>query len=42
MDKISLAHDRVYKGLRMRIMCGEIKPGQSLTLRGIGKATVFQ
>ena len=38
MDKISLAHDRVYKGLRMRIMCGEIKPGQSLTLRGIGKS----
>ena len=37
MDKISLAHDRVYKGLRMRIMCGEIKPGQSLTLRGIGE-----
>ena len=37
MDKISLAHDRVYKGLRMRIMCGAIKPGQSLTLRGIGE-----
>jgi len=37
-DKNSLAHDRVYKALRMKIMCGEIKPGQSLTLRGIGKS----
>ena len=37
-DKNSLAHDRVYRALRMRIMCGEIKPGQSLTLRGIGKS----
>ena len=38
MDKISLAHDRGSKGLRLRKMCGEIKPGQSLTLRGIGKS----
>ena len=38
MDKILLALDRVYNGLRMRIMYGEIKPGQSLTLRGIGKS----
>ncbi|MDC0739192.1 GntR family transcriptional regulator [Cognatishimia sp. SS12] len=30
------AHDRVYRGLRSRIMHGEIAPGQALTLRGIG------
>lgn len=30
------AHERVYRGLRTRIMHGEIPPGQSLTLRGIG------
>lgn len=33
----SSAHDRVYRGLRSRIMHGEISPGQALTLRGIGK-----
>lgn len=31
------AHDRVYRALRTRIMHGDIEPGQSLTLRGIGK-----
>ncbi|MBV7394319.1 GntR family transcriptional regulator [Mameliella sediminis] len=31
------AHDRVYRGLRTRIMHGQIAPGQPLTLRGIGK-----
>ncbi|SLN38389.1 GntR family transcriptional regulator [Roseisalinus antarcticus] len=31
------AHDRVYRALRLRIMHGEILPGASLTLRGIGK-----
>ncbi|MEM9551828.1 MAG: GntR family transcriptional regulator [Pseudomonadota bacterium] len=31
------AHDRVYRGLRTRIMHGEISPGQAFTLRGIGK-----
>ena len=31
------AHDFVYKGLRTRIMHGEILPATSLTLRGIGK-----
>lgn len=31
------AHDRVYRGLRARIMHGEILPGQAMTLRGIGK-----
>src|SRR6056297_2225683 len=30
------AHDRVYRGLRGRIMHGELPPGQALTLRGIG------
>ena len=33
----SSAHDRVYRGLRTRIMHGDIAPGQSLTLRGIGR-----
>ena len=32
----SAAHDVVYRGLRARIMHGEIPPGQALTLRGIG------
>ena len=32
-----LAHDFVYKGLRTRIMHGEILPATSMTLRGIGK-----
>lgn len=31
------AHDRVYRTLRTQIMHGELSPGQSLTLRGIGK-----
>jgi DNA-binding GntR family transcriptional regulator len=31
------AHDRVYRGLRTRIMHGQIAPGHALTLRGIGK-----
>lgn len=30
-------HDRVYRKLRTRIMYGEIMPGVSMTLRGIGK-----
>ena len=32
-----LAHDRVYRTLRVQIMHGELEPGISLTLRGIGK-----
>ena len=36
-DAVPAAHDRVYRGLRTRIMHGEIAPGQALTLRGIGK-----
>ena len=31
------AHDFVYRGLRTRIMHGEILPATSMTLRGIGK-----
>ncbi|ETA51784.1 GntR family transcriptional regulator [Ponticoccus alexandrii] len=31
------AHDRVYRGLRTRIMLGQIPPGQALTLRGLGR-----
>ncbi|WP_149755379.1 GntR family transcriptional regulator [Roseivivax sediminis] len=31
------AHDRVYRGLRSRIMFGQIAPGEALTLRGIGR-----
>ncbi|SMX40271.1 GntR family transcriptional regulator [Maliponia aquimaris] len=31
------AHDRVYRGLRTRIMHGQMAPGQPLTLRGIGR-----
>lgn len=31
------AHERVYRSLRSRIMHGEFRPGEALTLRGIGK-----
>ncbi|MBE0455042.1 GntR family transcriptional regulator [Roseovarius autotrophicus] len=34
-DPVPMAHDRVYRGLRSRIMHGEIAPGQALTLRGL-------
>jgi len=30
-------HDRVYRTLRSRIMFGEILPGESMTLRGLGE-----
>lgn len=32
------AHERVYRSLRTRVMHGELEPGQSMTLRGIGDA----
>ncbi len=32
-----VAHDRVYRSLRTRILHGEVLPGQAMTLRGIGK-----
>ena len=35
-DPSPSAHDRVYLGLRTRIMHGEIAPGHPFTLRGIG------
>ena len=31
-----LAHDRLYRALRTRVMYGQIAPGQALTLRGLG------
>ena len=37
-DSTAAAHERVYRALRLKIMYGEFAPGQSLTLRGIGKA----
>lgn len=36
-DGTGAAHDRLYRSLRLRIMHGEIEPGQALTLRGIGR-----
>ncbi len=36
-DAMPVAHDRVYRTLRTRIMHGELPPGEALTLRGIGK-----
>lgn len=36
-DPTAAAHERVYRTLRMQVMHGEIMPGASLTLRGIGK-----
>ena len=36
-DPSQSAHDRVYRGLRSRIMHGDLAPGQALTLRGIGE-----
>ena len=36
-DGTGAAHDRLYRGLRTRIMHGEMAPGTALTLRGIGR-----
>lgn len=36
-DLSTSAHERVYRALRVRIMYGEMAPGEALTLRGIGK-----
>jgi len=36
-DPAPSAHDRVYRGMRGRIMHGEIGPGEALTLRGLGR-----
>jgi DNA-binding GntR family transcriptional regulator len=32
------AHERLYRSLRQQVMHGEMAPGQSLTLRGLGRA----
>lgn len=37
-DAAVSAHDRVYRTLRTRIMHGELSPGESMTLRGIGNS----
>ncbi len=37
VDTTGVAHDRVYRALRVQIMHGEIGPGTALTLRGIGR-----
>ncbi len=36
-DSGTAAHDRIYRTLRGRIMHGELTPGASMTLRGIGR-----
>ena len=36
-DVAPVAHDRVYRALRQRVMYGDLPPGHPLTLRGIGK-----
>ncbi|MGB3690041.1 MAG: GntR family transcriptional regulator [Jannaschia helgolandensis] len=36
-DGTGAAHDRLYRSLRSRIMHGELDPGVSLTLRGVGR-----
>ncbi|MBS9717030.1 GntR family transcriptional regulator [Pseudohalocynthiibacter aestuariivivens] len=37
-EAVTAAHDRLYRSLRSQIMHGELAPGQSLTIRGVGKA----
>ena len=37
-DPNAAAHERLYRTLRQQVMHGELDPGQSLTLRGLGKA----
>lgn len=36
-EATTVAHDRVYRHLRGRIMHGDLPPGQALTLRGLGR-----
>jgi DNA-binding GntR family transcriptional regulator len=36
-DGTGAAHDRLYRSLRSRIMHGELDPGVSMTLRGVGR-----
>lgn len=37
-DGGTAAHERLYRALRLRILHGELAPGQALTLRGIAQA----
>lgn len=37
-DPNAAAHERLYRSLRQQVMHGELDPGQSLTLRGLGKS----
>jgi DNA-binding GntR family transcriptional regulator len=37
VEAAPLAHDRVYRQLRSRIMHGDLPPGHALTLRGVGR-----
>ncbi|WP_257883853.1 GntR family transcriptional regulator [Roseobacter insulae] len=37
LDATPVAHDRVYRALRSRIMQGDLPPGAAMTLRGIGR-----
>lgn len=37
IDTAAAAHERVYRALRTQVMHGELRPGEALTLRGIGK-----
>jgi DNA-binding GntR family transcriptional regulator len=36
-DPNAAAHERVYRSLRQQVMHGELDPGQTMTLRGLGK-----
>ena len=36
-DPNAAAHERLYRSLRQQVMHGEMDPGQSLTLRGLGR-----
>ena len=36
-EPATAAHDRLYRALRVKIMHGEIEPGQNMTLRGLGR-----
>lgn len=36
-DGTAAAHERLYRSLRSRIMHGELEPGQSMTLRAVGR-----
>ena len=36
-DSYLAAHDQLYRNLRMRIMYGELRPGQAMTLRGVAE-----